>query len=233
MMLKRPLTRWFACHRIRLQCAIWLALCAAQGCGVYAQTSHQASHLEKSAVAADPVIAVLETSLGKIEIELFLDQAPLSAGSFLKIVRQERFDNAGFYRVVRPDNDNGYPLISVIQGGVLDTTALTQADLVDHETTKTSGILHTDGVVSLARSEPGSGTGATFFICIGDQPSLDFGGQRNLDGQGFAAFGRVVGGMDVVRAINGMSNTQSSPDPYTENQILAQPVRFQRVYLKE
>ena len=72
---------------------------------------------------------------------------------------------------------------------------------VAHETTAQTGILHTDGVISMARDAPGTAT-TEIFICVGDQPSLDFGGMRNPDGQGFAAFGRVVSGMDVVRAIH-------------------------------
>ncbi|MXX28450.1 MAG: peptidylprolyl isomerase, partial [Gammaproteobacteria bacterium] len=81
-----------------------------------------------------------------------------------------------------------------------------------------------DGALSLARGAPGTGSGGMFFICIGDQPALDFGATRNADGQGFAAFGRVIAGMDVVRAINAMRETQAVDDPYVENQILAEPM---------
>jgi peptidyl-prolyl cis-trans isomerase A (cyclophilin A) len=63
-----------------------------------------------------------------------------------------------------------------------------------------TGLRHLDGTLSMARIAPGT-AGSAFFICIGDQPDLDFGGRRNPDGQGFAAFGRVAEGMDVVRAI--------------------------------
>ena len=195
--------------------------------------SLQACSDERAQSESGALVAVLETQLGSIEIELYTDAAPLSAGSFLDFVRNGRFTNAGFYRVVRPDNDNGHPLITVIQGGLLDTSILTEDDYVEHETTQATGIKHTDGVISLARGEPGSGTGATFFICIGDQPSLDFEGQRNPDGQGFAAFGRVIAGMDVVKAINAQNQTQASPDPYMANQLLAQPVMIERAYLKD
>ena len=168
--------------------------------------------------------------MGVITVEVWVHQAPRSAGSFLKFVDDGRFSDAGFYRVVRPDNDNGSPPIRVIQGGVLDDQGITAADQVPHETTQMTGIVHTDGVLSLARSAPGTGSGGTFFICIGDQPGLDFGATRNADGQGFAAFGRVVEGMDVVRAINALTDTQAVTDPYVEHQILAQPVAITAAY---
>ena len=170
------------------------------------------------------VVAVLETALGRIELEVFVDKAPHSAGSFLKFLDDGRYKGAGFYRVVRPDNDNGEPAISVIQGGLLDQAAITSDDLVPHETTEITGIKHRDGALSLARGAPGTGSGGMFFICLGDQPAFDFGATRNADGQGFAAFGRVITGMDVVRAINAMRETQAVDDPYVKNQILAEPV---------
>lgn len=183
--------------------------------------------------SGETVIAILETTLGEIEVEVFIDQAPHSAGSFLKFVDDGRFNDGGFYRVVRPDNDNGEPAISVIQGGVLNRTTITPEDLVPHETTQMTGIKHTDGVLSLARSAPGTASGGTFFICIGDQPGLDFGESRYDDRQGFAAFGRVLSGMDVVRTINAMTKTQAADDPYVINQILAEPVMIRNAYRKQ
>ena len=184
-----------------------------------------------TATAQSNVEVVLETELGAIEIELFTKQAPASTGSFLKFVDEGRYEGEGFNRVVRPDNDNGNPVISVIQGGVLDPLMFRENDLVEHETTQQTGIKHLDGVVSLARSGA-SGSGAMFFICIGDQPSLDFGGARNADGQGFAAFGRVTSGMDVVRAINQKTDTRADPNPYVQNQMLANPVKIIRAHRK-
>ena len=72
---------------------------------------------------------------------------------------------------------------------------------IECETRQTTGILHKDGVLSLAHSQPGTAS-SEFFICVGDQPDLDFNGKRNPDGQGFSAFGRVVLGMDVVHEIH-------------------------------
>jgi len=90
---------------------------------------------------------------------------------------------------------------------------------IEHESTKQTGILHKDGTISMARNEPGSAT-SEFFICIGDQPSLDFGGMRNPDGQGFAAFGRVIKGMEVVRTI------QSLP---AKNQYLEPKIKITQI----
>jgi peptidyl-prolyl cis-trans isomerase A (cyclophilin A) len=74
------------------------------------------------------------------------------------------------------------------------------------------------------------GTASTeFFICIGDQPGLDYGERRNADEQGFAAFGKVVDGMEVVRKINGLAAAGPSESEYTKGQILAEPVAITRV----
>ncbi len=97
-------------------------------------------------------------------------------------------------------------------------------------TTEQTGLVHGAGVLSLARTDPGTASGAAFFICIGDNPSLDFGGTRNGDGQGFAAFGKVTAGMDIVNEINAMRDTVDVGSPYMENQVLADPVIIQKAY---
>ncbi|MEE4163650.1 MAG: peptidylprolyl isomerase [Woeseiaceae bacterium] len=172
--------------------------------------------------AAEEVHVVLDTALGEIEVAVDTGRAPVSAGDFLAYVDQGLYAGASFYRTVMPENDNGTPAISVIQGGVQDPARTLPP--VRHETTAETGLRHEDGVISLARTEPGSGGGSAFFICIGDQPSLDFGGMRNPDGQGFAAFGRVVRGMDVVHAIHGQAADAESDSAYTAGQILTTPV---------
>ena len=164
---------------------------------------------------------VLTTSEGNIEIELFMEQAPITAGNFLKLVEGEHLDGGSFYRVVTYDNDNGNPKIEVIQGGLGD--AESPFDPIDHETTEQTGILHEDGVISMARGDVGTAS-SEFFICIGDQPGLDHGNSRNADMQGFAAFGKVVNGMDVVRRINGLPADAPSDSDYTKGQILDEPV---------
>jgi len=123
---------------------------------------------------------------------------------------------------VRADNDHGKTRIDVVQGGVRAGAKILPP--VAHETTRATGLRRLDGTLSLPRDKPGSGSGAEFFICIGDQPSLDFGGGRNPDGQGFAAFGRVVSGMDIVRAVWRMDGGGPSPDAYTAGQMLRVPV---------
>lgn len=149
---------------------------------------------------------LIKTSLGDIVVEVYPGLAPLTAKNFLSHVEAGTYTNAIFYRVVRMDNQ---PLnqvkIEVIQGGLFDDDVVNRFTPIGHEPTQITGIKHTDGVISMARMEPGTAS-TEFFICIGDQPSLDFGGKRNPDGQGFAAFGRVITGMEVARAI------QAEPD---------------------
>jgi peptidyl-prolyl cis-trans isomerase A (cyclophilin A) len=172
----------------------------------------------------DTVEVILQTELGDIQVELYVRQAPASAGSFLQYVDLDDGVASTFYRTVMPANDNGDPQISVLQGGLADDGVVLAP--VVHETTEDTGIRHTDGVLSLARAEPGSGSGAAFFICIGDQPALDFGAMRNPDGLGFAAFGKVVRGMDVVRTIHGLEARGASDSPYTDGQMLTKPVKI-------
>jgi len=153
------------------------------------------------AAAAHPHV-VLVTELGEIEVVVDTDRAPRTAANFLAYVDQGRFAGASFYRVVRLDNQPHNDVkIEVIQGGLsIDGDHPAALPPIAHETTEQTGLRHLDGVLSMARDAPGTAS-SEFFICIGDQPELDFGGRRNPDGQGFAAFGRVVRGMDVVRQI--------------------------------
>ena len=152
--------------------------------------------------AAGPgATVVLLTSLGEIEIEVDAVRAPLTAANFLRYVDAGHYDGGRFHRTVRLDNQPGQTvLIEVVQAGVNPTPARPGFEPIRLERTKDTGLRHRDGTVSMARAEPDSAT-SDFFVCIGDQPELDFGGKRNPDGQGFAAFGRVVKGMDVVRRI--------------------------------
>jgi peptidyl-prolyl cis-trans isomerase A (cyclophilin A) len=113
------------------------------------------------------------------------------------------------------------PQIEVIQGGI-DTDSSKRLPPIPHETNDKSGIKHVDGTISMARGQPGS-AGSEFFIVVGSQPSLDFGGKRNPDGQGFAAFGKVIEGMDVVRRI------QQMPSASTPPQRMVAPVKIRSV----
>ncbi len=154
-----------------------------------------------AAAAANPKV-VMKTPLGDITLEIYLDKAPLTAGNFMKYIAENRFKGAVFYRVVREDNQPKNPIkIAVIQGGLMEDENKQNLPPIAHETTKKTGVLHLDGVISMARLQPGTAAGE-FFICVGPQPELDFGGKRNPDGQGFAAFGKVTKGMDVIRRIH-------------------------------
>lgn len=175
---------------------------------------------------APEVDVVLETSAGTIEVIVYPDKAPASARAFLALIDDGTFTRHGvFYRAVRKDdNDNGRPAIDIIQGGWLNPPASLAG--VKHETTRQSGLRHRDGTISLARGAVGTATGAAFFICVGDQPALDAGGERNRDGEGFAAFGQVAKGMETVRGIHQLPTSGAASDPYLSGQLLDPPVRI-------
>ena len=177
-----------------------------------------------SPTAEDPVRVVVETALGTFELEVDIVRAPVTAANFLRYVDGGFYDGGTFFRTVHADNQpNDSIRIAVVQGGRNPEMEAESFPPIVLERTSETGITHVDGAVSMARSGPDTAT-HSFFICIGDQPSLDFGGMRNPDGQGFAAFGRVVTGMDVVLAIHRA--------PY-EAQQLTPPVRIVRAYRKE
>jgi len=174
---------------------------------------------------ARPPRVVLTTTMGDIEIELYPDRAPITAGNFLAYVDKGLWKGASFYRVVRPDNDRTPP-ITVIQGGLLNDDG--PLPPIAHETTRTTGLLHTDGVLSMARGEPGTAA-SEFFISVGANPTLDFGGARNPDGQGFATFGKVVRGMEVVRRIDALRDPVAGKSEFMPGQELANPVAITAV----
>ena len=181
---------------------------------------------DKDDRGTEPVAIV--TSLGSIFVEVDVVRAPMSARNFLEYVDRHLFDDAQFYRSVHAENDANPVKISVLQGGMADRTK--GLGPIPHESTKQTGLSHLDGTISLARRELGTGSAVAFFICIGDQPELDFGGRRNPDGQGFAAFGRVHQGMDVVR------NIWTQPTVGTDGSIAAQtiasPIRIETTVRK-
>ena len=150
---------------------------------------------------ARPVIAI-DTSLGTIRAELYPDRAPATVANFLRYVDAHFFDGTAFYRTVttRPDNQPDKTIkIDVIQGGADDKRPGYAP--IALERTSVTGVAHLDGAISMARDGPDTAT-SEFFICVGDQKELDFSGRRNPDGQGFAAFGKVIDGMDIVRRIH-------------------------------
>jgi peptidyl-prolyl cis-trans isomerase A (cyclophilin A) len=158
-----------------------------------------------SQTAALPRI-VIETDIGEIEIEVDVARAPGTAANFLKYVELGLYEGGRFHRTVRKDPDNqpdNAVKIEVIQGAASAARRSDFPAAIPLERTSVTKLTHADGTVSMARGGPDTGR-SEFFICVGDQPELDFGGKRNADGQGFAAFGRVVRGMDVVRKIHAM-----------------------------
>jgi peptidyl-prolyl cis-trans isomerase A (cyclophilin A) len=163
---------------------------------------------------------LIQTEMGDITVEVYIKKAPVTAKNFMAYVDSSLFDGTTFYRVVKMSNqpDNNIK-IEVIQGGLDADEAKKRLPPIPHETTEKTGVLHKDGVISMGRWEPGTAS-SEFFICVGDQPELDFGGQRNPDGQGFSAFGKVIMGMDVVRKIHAQP---------TLGQILEPKIRIHKV----
>ncbi|MGA7306783.1 MAG: peptidylprolyl isomerase [Rhodothermales bacterium] len=151
---------------------------------------------------ADTAFVRITTELGDIDLALFPQKAPITVANFLQYVKAGHYEGGSFFRTVRDDNQPDSPVkIDVIQAGVHPWMENFARDPIPLERTSETGIRHRDGTISMARGKPDTAT-SSFFICIGDQPELDFGGRRNPDGQGFAAFGQVVGGMDVVHRIH-------------------------------
>ncbi len=145
---------------------------------------------------------IINTSVGNIEAELFPDKAPKSVAAFLSYVDSGLYNNSSFYRVLleetMSDNNTG-----LIQGGIWQTNGKKMSELkgIEHESPKQTGLSHTSGTLSLARLNPGTAS-SEFFICIADQTDYDSGSTSGEgDGLGYAAFGRVVSGMEIVREI--------------------------------
>ena len=171
--------------------------------------------------AQAPVRVLVQTELGNIVLEVDTKRAPNTAANFLRYLDAGHYDGGTFHRTVKMDNQPDSPVkIEVIQAGVNADRAKDGFPPIPIERTSVTGLRHTDGAISMARGQPDSATSG-WFICIKDQPSLDFGGGRNPDGQGFAAFGRVVQGMEVVRKI------QQAPN--TDAQRLTPPIKILKI----
>jgi peptidyl-prolyl cis-trans isomerase A (cyclophilin A) len=172
--------------------------------------------LPPPAPAQSPQVAI-DTTLGRIVVNVDTTNAPLTARNFLRYVGNGFYDGGLFHRTVTLRNQPHDSIrIEVIQAAVNPAREKDSFPPIPLERTSRTGLKHLDGVISMARDGPDTATSG-FFICIGPQPSLDFGGLRNPDGQGFAAFGRVIQGMDVVRRI------QAAP---AHGQTLHPPIRI-------
>ncbi|VAW29069.1 Peptidyl-prolyl cis-trans isomerase [hydrothermal vent metagenome] len=169
-------------------------------------------------------LAVMKTKFGTIVVELYPDKAPLTVANFERYIRENRLKDATFYRTVTMKNQPGKKVkIQVIQGGLFRDDHPDMLPPIILETTKQTGLHHLNGTLSMARDKPNSAT-SEFFICIGNQPSLDYGGKRNPDGKGFAAFGQVIKGMEVVKKIHQQPS---------DHQMLTPKVKIDTIYLKE
>lgn len=197
---------------------------AAAGCGGTAPAGNNAAAPVEEAAALAPPVPVTDTSrvrfetdAGAIVVELDARRAPVTAANFLAYVDQRRFDNTRFYRAARTRGSEGR---GFIQGGIRHAArrALPQ---IAHEPTSLTGIRHRDGTISMARTEPGTAMG-DFFITVGAMPSMDAHGGE----PGFAAFGRVVEGMDVVRRILAAPTVANAGRGAMRGQMIEAPVRI-------
>jgi len=175
-------------------------------------------HWRKVAIPDNPRVR-FETALGNFEVELDAKAAPITVSNFLRYAHNRLYNDGDFFRTVTLANQPTNTVkIQVIQAEASQERTNEFYPPILLERTRDTGLRHLDGTISMARDGPGTARDS-FFICIGDQPELDFGGKRNPDGQGFAAFGRVVEGMDLVRKIH---------EAPADGQRLTPPIRIQR-----
>lgn len=185
--------------------------------GVAAVNASATNTSVPAAPAADIVRVRLTTDAGPIVLELDARRAPLTTANFLAYVDQHRFDGTSFYRAARTRGAAGR---GFVQGGIRRNYRLMLAPIA-HEPTSTTGLRHVDGTISMARTDPGSAMG-NFFITVGAMPQMDARGGN----QGFAAFGRVVEGMDVVRRILAAPVVENAGSGAMRGQMIAAPVRI-------
>lgn len=180
------------------------------------------------AMAAGPALAqagaglvrvALKTTKGVITIDLNVGKAPITARNFLHYVDTRRFDHSTFYRAAHTE---GAPEIGLLQGGLRGDPAKVFKPIA-HESTAKTGLTHKDGAVSMACRAPGTAT-ADFFICVGDQQSLDADPTATPPRPGFAVFGQVVDGMDVVRAIRELPTSKTAGGAAMRGEMLSPPV---------
>lgn len=158
---------------------------------------------------------VIETKYGEIELELYADRAPATVAAFLSYVDSGFYENTSFYRVLNVNNQpSNAPKTEILQGGLWRTKNEKARSItgIPHESTGKTGVKHKDGVISVARLAPGT-AGSEFFICIDDQPGLDEGGENVEDKLGYAAFGKVIKGMNIVRKIYMQNDRNQYLDP--------------------
>lgn len=199
-----------------------IVIAAALAADLSGQASAQGAGGLKPAAGEVPVR--VETTLGDIEIAVDAARAPITAANFLKYVDGKFYDGGMFHRATRPDNYTPVlpdrPPMEIIQARINPARRSEGFPAIPLERTSVTGLKHVVGTVSMARAPAADSARSDFFICLDDQPSLDFGGKRFDDGQGGAAFGRVVMGMEIVRRI------QQQP---VEKQVLTPPITITRM----
>jgi peptidyl-prolyl cis-trans isomerase A (cyclophilin A) len=164
------------------------------------------------------VRVALQTSEGAIVLELETARAPVTAANFLRYVDARRLDGTGFYRAMKLRSDWG-----LVQGGVRDPRLLYPP--IAHEPTTQTGLSHVEGAISMARRAPGSAQ-ADFFIAVGAHPGYDANPAAAGDNLGFAVFGRVVEGMDVVRRILEAPTSPTQGEGVMRGQMLEPQIRI-------
>ena len=178
--------------------------------------------------------AIITTRQGEIRVALAAEAAPITVANFIAHAEAGVYDGGSFYRAVRDDNERaGVEPMHLIQGGHrFDGLAGTPG--IAHEPTDQTGLTHTRGAISMARFEVGTAT-SEFFIMVQDYPGLDSGaGTRNPDDAGYAVFGEVVDGMEVVEAIwRQPTSLAAAPDDFQYAQFLDAPVKIERVRIEE
>ena len=169
-------------------------------------------------------LVLIETTMGDITVSIETERAPVTAANFLRYVDEDRFDGTHFYRAMHLDW--GEPPNGLLQGGTqMDPDRV--LDPIAHEPTSQTGLSHTNGALSMARYDPGTATG-DFSIMIKDQTGLDAdptSSDPNLQ-LGFAVFGYVVDGMDVVQAIHALPPDPEKGEGWMKGQLLAEPVEI-------
>ncbi|MBU3076672.1 peptidylprolyl isomerase [Sphingomonas quercus] len=173
------------------------------------------------------VKVTLQTSEGPILLELESERAPKTTANFLRYVDQKRLDGTSFYRAVRTTPDplpEGMKESGLVQGGVrFDPKRVLPS--IPHEPTTQTGLSHVDGTISMARNAPGSANG-DFFIVVGDTPSMDADPRLPGDNLGFAAFGHVAEGMDVIRKILLAPTSPTEGEGVMKGQMLSPVVKI-------
>jgi peptidyl-prolyl cis-trans isomerase A (cyclophilin A) len=173
--------------------------------------------------SAGVVHVELVTGQGKLLFELYGDKAPITTANFLRYVADRLYDRSKIYRAMKARGAPAdAPPTGIVQGGARIDPAHPHKPIA-HEPTSQTGLAHKDGTISMARLKPGSAT-SDFFICVGDQPFFDADPKASGDNLGFAAFGQVTQGMDLVRAILAMPTSSTKGPPGMVGQMLDPPV---------